>query len=701
VSYTTRYPTGRSKPPEVRAQPRVLVDVFVNLGGDPAPLPHLGLVLYASPDRTVSLTGTSATGTGAINTPTVTLNPTLASTAAVGTGATNTVTPSVAFEISLTGTSVAGTGAINTPTVTLNPTLASTAAVGTGSTGTLTPSGETIVALAGTSATGTGAINTPTVTINPTLVGTAAVGTGSAGSVSVGTGINQGGDPAPIPHLGLVLYYAVPAVSVSATGQIGSLGKTFDRALTGVVGTGGTGTITGSIVVTVALTGSVGTGAAGELGKTFSKAITGAAGAASLGVAGVVTTGGASGAPATLPHLSLLLAGGADVSVALLGLSAITDPGYGRGQWGTGTYSLSGGVGTVAQEQSGGSDAGPLPHIATLLRSSANIQLAVTGVEGTAQAGSLGLEAILGIYFGSRRRPMGLSPGVGPFNLRKFYKTARYNIGATYTSDVQELSGVEGTTEVNTPTVSFDRVLSGASVSGLLGTVVPIEGVTIALEGVAGTGEVGSFGTEAIQGNPTISSRRRLQMPGVTPVNVSKFRRTKLGQAEAIVPNGIVRLVGVSATGNIGSLGVSMSAGITGVEAIGQYSYVYTDQGITTPIAGVVATGSIGVVSVSVECSITGVPASGGSGVLVPIEGDVVVLAGTEAFGTAGILADKSFTKFMEGVQAFVDAGTVTPYVSGVWMPVDESQGAPWTPAAPPSTLWTPVDQTEAEDWTQ
>lgn len=234
-------------------------------GGDPAPLPFLGLILAPSSGTSVALTGTSATGavgttalqhdqalTGASATGAVGATAPQHDRALTGAGATGAVgTLSTVAAMALTG--AAASGAVNAPGV--DHVQALTGAEATGGVGTVSPSSDTQAALSGVQATGgvgstgvstslsaSGAAATAAVGSSPSsnavpITGTSA--TGAVGSVTAVTATSGGGEAAPLPFLSSLFQTTpgvVPLTGVQATGALGSLGKTAAVALTGVQG---------------------------------------------------------------------------------------------------------------------------------------------------------------------------------------------------------------------------------------------------------------------------------------------------------------------------------------------------------------------------------------------------------------------------------------------------------------------------------
>lgn len=328
---------------------------------------------------------------------------------------------------------------------------------------------------------------------------------------------------------------------VSATGAVGTLAPSVEVALTGVSATGSVGTVAASSGSSVALTGVSATGSVGTLGPVVSPALTGIE---------------ATGAVGTLSSSSVVLQVGSRVR------SGALNPGdklfklgrFARPRRNTVTTQ------TITQAITGVSATGSVGNVGVARAST------LSGVEGTGVLGTLDPNARL--PEGSRRRNRGFPVGKGPYDFGRF-ATPRRNVNPAQTA-VQSLTGVSSTASV--------------------GTVVPTR--TVALTGVAATGQVGS-------------------------VSASQA--------------GVVSLTGVGGTASVGSVSVSIEIALTGVQATGQVGTVSAVSGTVIELTGVQATGEVGDFAVHVARRLTGVSAVGSAGTMIGTTPGTWVPVNTEA----------------------------------------------------------------------
>jgi hypothetical protein len=161
-----------------------------------------------------------------------------------------------------------------------------------------------------------------------------------------------------------------------------------------------------------------------------------------------------------------------------------------------------------------------------------------------------------------------------------------------------------------------------------------------------------------------------------------------------------VQMPSLAATGAVGTAGVNVTVGLTGVAAVGAVSYVYPDHGYEPPLTGVVGLSGVGSMTVSVTRDIVATGSIGRVGSVHAVTGDIVSLSGVQSAGSPGTIAQKQMLAFVEGVYATMAPGMVTAIVSGVWVPGNGRPPTGWQPLPKPSGIWTPVDQSEEDDWT-
>lgn len=328
---------------------------------------------------------------------------------------------------------------------------------------------------------------------------------------------------------------------VSATGAVGTLAPSVEVALTGVSATGSVGTVVASSGSSVELTGVSATGSVGTLGPVVSPALTGVEAA---GDVGTLTS-----SSAVLQVGSRVRSGALNPGDKLFKLGRFARPRRNTATTPTITQSITGVAATGAVGDVGAVRATTL-----------------SGVEGVGVIGVL--SASTRLPEGSRRRNRGFPVGKGPYDFGRFV-TPRRNVNPAQTA-VQSLTGVSSTASV--------------------GTVVPTR--TVALTGVAATGQVGS-------------------------VSASQA--------------GVVSLTGVGGTASVGSVSVSIEIALTGVQATGQVGTASAVSGTVIELTGVQATGEVGDFAVHVARRLTGVSAVGSAGTMIGTTPGTWVPVNTEA----------------------------------------------------------------------
>lgn len=125
-------------------------------------------------------------------------------------------------------------------------------------------------------------------------------------------------------------------------------------------------------------------------------------------------------------------------------------------------------------------------------------------------------------------------------------------------------------------------------------------------------------------------------------------------------------LTGVQATGDVGTVGVSVAAtrALTGNQATGQAGSVGVAADATLALTGNQATGAVGSVGVSVSASqaLTGNQSTGAVGTVTPSTGTVLALTGNEGTGQVGSVAGSTATSIaLTGNGAAGQVGSVSP----------------------------------------
>ncbi|MDE2022066.1 MAG: hypothetical protein KGI71_04145, partial [Patescibacteria group bacterium] len=118
-----------------------------------------------------------------------------------------------------------------------------------------------------------------------------------------------------------------------------------------------------------------------------------------------------------------------------------------------------------------------------------------------------------------------------------------------------------------------------------------------------------------------------------------------------------VGLTGVSATGSVGSLGLTASVALSGISASGSVGTVVASPSFA--LSGVSNSGSVGALAPSAAVALSGVSAAGATGTVTATIGVVAALTGVSATGSVGSLG-VARSKALSGVRATGSAGSVS-----------------------------------------
>lgn len=184
-------------------------------------------------------------------------------------------------------------------------------------------------------------------------------------------------------------------------------------------------------------------------------------------------------------------------------------------------------------------------------------------------------------------------------------------------------------------------------------------GVTAALIGVSATGAVGSVvanDTRAATGNQATGSAGNV----TASISTALTGNAATGSVGSLGANVSTALTGVAGTGAAGNVVANVSVGLTGVQATGAVGTVTPGTGISVALSGVSATGSAGNVSAAVDTALTGLGASGAAG---SVTANVSpALTGNAATGSVGTLS-AAVSAGLSGAQGAGQVGSVS--VSG------------------------------------
>lgn len=185
--------------------------------------------------------------------------------------------------------------------------------------------------------------------------------------------------------------------------------------------------------------------------------------------------------------------------------------------------------------------------------------------------------------------------------------------------------------------------------------------VTVALTGVSATGDVGTVGVQHDQ--PITGNAGTSAVGSVTPnTTVALTGVAGTSAVGSVTPSTSVALTGVTGTGAAGTVAPSTSVALTGVAGTGAAGTVTPNT--TVALTGVAGTSAVGTVAPSTTIGLTGVSATGAVGTVTPSGGDggnvTVALTGVSATGSVGSVTP-STTVALTGVAGASAVGSVTP----------------------------------------
>jgi hypothetical protein len=186
-------------------------------------------------------------------------------------------------------------------------------------------------------------------------------------------------------------------------------------------------------------------------------------------------------------------------------------------------------------------------------------------------------------------------------------------------------------------------------------------GSSVPLTGVSATGAVGSLGvtvSRALTGNAATGA------VGTLTASISKALtgNAATGAVGSLTPSISVALTGVSATGQVGNLTANATVSLSGVVGTGAVGTVTPTSDTLVALSGVSATGAVGSLGVNVSAALSGVAATGAVGSLTPTIS--AALSGVSATGAVGTLTPV-ITVALTGVSATGQVGDLTPAAAG------------------------------------
>jgi len=206
---------------------------------------------------------------------------------------------------------------------------------------------------------------------------------------------------------------------------------------------------------------------------------------------------------------------------------------------------------------------------------------------------------------------------------------------------------------LTTASADVTLALTGVAATGQIGDLG--DSVSYALTGNAATGSVGSLGDEvsyALTGVAATGGAGSI-IPSTT---YALTGNSATGAPGSVSSAPSYAISGVAATGNVGAVVPSITYALTGNEATGAVGTVSTGSDVTTALTGVAATGQVGTPGVSITYALTGVSAAGSAGSIAAAAS--YAIGGNAATGSVGSVED-AVAYALTGVQALGEVGTL------------------------------------------
>lgn len=478
--------------------------------------------------------------------------------------------------------------------------------------------------------------------------------------------------------------------------------------LTGVFGTGQTGTATVRTDVLVSLTGVQATGYVGQT----------AVNARGIYEGGAFAFGSFASAAIADANTDYT-----DIQTQSVEVYATSVTGTGQ----TGTLTITGTSNTTLTGVSG---TGQIGDEAT--SSDANVYVSgeqATGFTGTVDTTGTANVTLTGVV------------GTGQTGTVSFYAEANVNV-----------TGVQGTGAVGQVAVAVQDIITGGAFAfGAIAAStiadaradydqIQTQGVEVYLTGVTGTG---------VTGTVAVTADNNIAVTGVVATGVVPQRDTTNGGAFALGPiatapiadayepipevictsstavTGVVGTgetgtltmsgdsnvypIGVSGAGQIGDEATSADANVylSGVQATGQTGTVVVIGAANVYPLGVVGTTVLGTVDTTSDANVypTGVVGSGQVGTIAMTGAANVYLTGVQAVGQIGyVIIESGYV--VTGVQATAYVGTVSVWSdindsqNPDWQAINDSQVGSWSDVNDTqASSWQPVDDSQTNDW--
>jgi hypothetical protein len=300
------------------------------------------------------------------------------------------------------------------------------------------------------------------------------------------------------------------------------------------------------------------------------------------------------------------------------------------------------------------------------------LSLPISGVAATGQVGTLGIGAAL-----SGTAATSAPGAVGPaLALAVTGQEVTGSPGDIVVEAANALSGEDAAASIGDVAADLSVALSGLEASGAVGTVTPVAPIEVALTGEAAAGGEGAVFVEisvaisgceasgalgdilAEQSDAVAGESAATDVGSVAPAYaVDLAGETAAGELGDLAPSAEVGLSGDSAAGNVGNLTATApgSAGLSGLTAPGQVGSVGPE--ISDALGGLEATGATGSVLQSVDVQLAGLAATVTAGAVAP--STAVSLSGSGGSGEVGDLTATSESGASEALTGTAAAGHI------------------------------------------
>lgn len=425
-------------------------------------------------------------------------------------------------------------------------------------------------------------------------------------------------------------------------------------------GTAGTARTTSGQVGTTVFAGGAGTNAQGGGGSRGGSGGGSAGSISAAGTAGAAGSGSTAGAGGTNKGSSEGGDGGAGGSNAP---TVNTTAGAWQGGGGGGGGSSSG---------TGSKGADGVYRIIFTISSGTNVGLTAVGAgqSATGAIGSLGISpqsfTLTGVQGTSAKGILGIGQA-----LTGKQATGTAGAFAGLNSNVTPTGQTTGATNIGTLTAARAFLLAGVLATSALGTpAFAFQFTPTGVQAASAPGSLTASASFALTGQTTGATAIGILTPNsasTTNVPLTGFDST--AASGSLAPVLSVGITSSQLAGATGTLGISpQSFALTGVQATSAVHDLQADGGghVNTSklMLGVQATGSIGTLTPVAAFVLTGVQVTGGFGTLIPNQDTNVPLTGIQVSGATGSFGISPQSFGLTGVNASATAGSIAASLS-------------------------------------